>query len=145
MSLLPRSLIFCAISLCSLAKGNEPFPIIDKVAQQARDLDRRHILEAEFAAEQQALGVARQAMAKAPADDTRAAVHRHEENVKALQRELEPLQGEKPVRVSARAVGPEPVAVSKRTTPAPVQAPFWDVYRRGAPPTDFNPPAKELP
>jgi hypothetical protein len=145
MSLLQSLLIFCAISLCSLAKGNESFPIVDKAAQQARDLDRHRILETEFATEQQALGAALEAMAKAPTDDTRTAVRRHEENVKALQRELEHLQTEKPVRVSARAVGAEPAVVSKRTTSVPVRAPFWDVYRRGAPPTDFQPSAKEVP
>jgi hypothetical protein len=145
MSLLRRSLIVCAISLCSLAEGKEPFPFIDKAVQQTRDVDRCRILEAEFAAEQQALGAARAAMARAPAEDTKDVVHRHEENVKALQRELDRLQDEKPVRVSARVVGAGATAAGKRATPAPVQARFWDVYRRGVSPTDFQPPAKELP
>jgi len=145
MSLLPRSLIFCAISLCSLVQGKEPFPFIDKADQQARDVDRRHILEAEFAAEQQALGVARKAAERAPGEGTLVAVHRHEENVKALQRELGRLQEESPVRVSARIAGAKASPANKYTTPASGQAPFWDVYRRGALPTDFPPPVKELP
>jgi hypothetical protein len=128
-----------------LVHGKEPFPFIDKAVQQARDVDRRRILEAEFAAEQQALGAAREAMARVPDEDTRSVVHRHEENMKTLQRELERLQDEKPVRVSARVAGVEATAVGKRATTAPVQAPFWDVYRRSASPTDFQPPAKELP
>jgi hypothetical protein len=145
MSLLPRSLIFCAISVCSLANGKEPFPIVDKTVQQARDIDRRAILETELAAEVQALGLARAAPRKSPNERTLDDVHRHEENVKALQREIARLQEEMPVRVGARKAPPGDAAVTQ-TRPQPVQAPFWDVYRRSTPTTDFQlPPAKELP
>lgn len=145
MSSLPRSLVFCAISMCSLAEGNESFPVIDKAVQQARDTDRRVILETELAAEVQALGRARTALSNAPDERTLADTHRHEENVKALQRELSRLQDGLPVRVSARKAPPgDAVATQSRVHPA--QAPFWDVYRRSAPPIDFQPPpAKELP
>lgn len=145
MSLLPRSLIFCAISLCSLAEGNEPYPFVDSASQQARDIDRRAILESELAAEQQALGSAKEAFARAPTDDMRSGVHRHEENVKALRRELERLPDKAPVRVAARPAAPDATATATRTPPAPTQAPFWDVYRRSAPSIDSQPPAKELP
>lgn len=145
MSLLPRSLIFCAISLCSLAEGNEPYPVVDSASQKARDIDRRAILESELAAEQQALGSAKEAFARAPTDDMRSDVHRHEENFKALRRELERLPDNAPVRVAARPAIPGATATATRTPPAPVQAPFWDVYRRSAPPIDSQPPAKELP
>ncbi|WP_156404017.1 hypothetical protein [Massilia sp. Root1485] len=145
MSLLRKSLIFCAISLCSLARGNEPFPFIDKASQQARDADRRAILAAELAAEQQALGPAHESMVKAPTEDTQAELHRHEENVKALRRELIQLPDEKPLRVHARAVGTDVNVDHKRTSSTPPPAPFWDVYRRGASTIDSQPPAKELP
>lgn len=145
MSLLRKLLIFCAISLCSLAKGNEPFPFIDKASQQARDADRRAILVSELAAEQQALAAARESMAKAPADDTEASLHRHEENVKALRRELGQLPDVKPLRVHARVSGIDASVDSKRASSAPLTAPFWDVYKRGASPTDSQPTAKELP
>lgn len=145
MSLLPRSLIFCAISLCSLAEGNEPYPVVDSASQKARDIDRRAILEAELAAEQQALGSAKEALARAPSDDMRSGVHRHEDNVKALRRELERLPDKAPVRVAARPAARDATVAATRTSPAPVQAPFWDVYRRSAPPIDSQPPAKELP
>jgi len=143
MSLLPRSLIFCAISLCSLAEGNEPYPVVDSAIQKARDIDRRAILESELAAEQQALGSAKEAFARTPTDDMRSRVHRHEENVKALRRELVPDKA--PVRIAARPATSDGTAATTRTPPAPAPAPFWDVYRRGAPPIDFQPPAKELP
>jgi hypothetical protein len=145
MSLLRRSLIFCAISLCSLAEGNEPYPVVDSASQKAREIDRRAILESELAAEQQALGSARESFARAPTDDMRSGVHRHEENVKALRRELERLPDSAPVRVAARPAGRDTTASTTRTPPVSVQAPFWDVYRRSAPPIDSPPPAKELP
>jgi hypothetical protein len=144
MGLLRRSLVFCAISLGSLAHGNEPFPMVDKSVQELRDIDRRAILETELAAEQHALNAAHELLAKAPADDTRGSVHRHEENVKALQRELERTAHEMPVRVSARSTGSD-TPTAKQTKPRPTQAPFWDVYRRGVSSTDFQPPAKEVP
>ncbi|TQK03404.1 hypothetical protein [Herbaspirillum sp. SJZ107] len=145
MSLLRKPLIFCAISLCSLAQGNEPFPIVDKAAQQARDMDRRAILESEFAAEQLALVAARESMTKAPTDDTQANLHRHEENVKALQRELARLPDAKLLRVRAHAAGTEQAVDNRPASSMPPPAPFWDVYRRGASPTDSQPVAKELP
>ena len=145
MSLLPRSMIFCAISLCSLAEGKEPYPVVDSVSQRARDIDRRAILESELAAEQQALAGAKEAFARAPTDDMRSGVHRHEENVKALRRELQRLPDKAPVRVAARPAATDVTASTERTPPARAQAPFWDVYRRSAPPIDSQPPAKELP
>jgi hypothetical protein len=145
MSLLPRSLILCAISLCSLAEGNEPYPVVDSASQQARDIDRRAILESELAAEQQAFGGAKEGFARTPTDDMRSGMHRHEENVKALRRELERLPHNAPVRVAARPAVPDTAATATRIPPAPNQAPFWDVYRRSAPSIDSQPPAKELP
>lgn len=145
MGSLQRSLVFCAISLCSLAQGNELFPKVDAAVQETRDADRRLILETELAAERQSLGAAREAMAKSPTNDARTEVHRHEENVEALRRELEHLPDGAPVRVGARRPGIPDAPASGRSTPVPAQAPFWDVYRRNASPVDFQPPAKELP
>jgi len=145
MSLLPRSLIFCAISLCSLTEGKEPYPVVDSASQKARDIYRRAILESELAAEQHALGSAEEAFATMPTDDMRSGVHRHEENVKALRRELARLPDKAPVRVAAGPAARDPTVAVTRTPPAPVQAPFWDVYRRTAPSIDSQPPAKELP
>lgn len=145
MRLLPRLLIFCAISLCPLAQGNDQFPVVDKSEQKARDVDRRAILETELAAELRAVDAGREALAKAPSEAARVDGHRHEENVKALRRELERLSDGAPVRVGARGAASAADAAIKRTAPAPAQAPFWDVYRRGAQSIDLQPPAKELP
>lgn len=142
MGSLPRLLIFCAISLCSYARGNESYPVVDRSAQSARDNDRRVILEAELANEQIDLRNAKEAITKAPSDDARKEVHRHEENVKALQRELDRLIT--PMRVTARIPSDVPAA-AKRAAPKAGDAPFWDVYRRTSPTTDFQPPAKESP
>jgi hypothetical protein len=142
MGSLPRLLIFCAISLCSYARGNEPYPIVDRSAQAVRDIDRRAILEAELATEQTELRNAQEAAVKTPSDETRKIVHRHEENIKALRRELDRVTS--PIRLTGRAAA-EDTNADKRTAFKPAGAPFWDVYRRTAPPTDFQSPAKESP
>jgi hypothetical protein len=144
MGSLPRLLIVCAISLCAFARGNEPYPIVDRSTQEARDLDRRAILELELAAEQNALRTTQESMAKAPSDETRKKVHRHEENIKALRRELERVPAAAPIRVTAR-IASNDAAATKRAASQPAEAPFWDVYRRTVPRTDFQPPAKESP
>lgn len=144
MSLLLRSLVFCAISVCPFAQGNEPFAFIEKAVQDQRDLDRRDILETELLAEERALGNARQVLKRTGDDDTRAVAHRHEENVKALQRELARIPGETAVHVAARRVVPDQPAIAKRVSET-TSAPFWDAYRRTAPSTDLQPLAKELP
>lgn len=145
MSLLTRSLMFCAISLCSLAEGNEPYPVFDSATQKDLDIDRRAILESELAAERLALDSVKEAFARAPTDGLRIRVHRHEENVKALQRELERLPHSAPVRLAARPAVRDAATTTTRIPPAPIQAAFWDVYRRSAPHIDSQPPAKELP
>jgi hypothetical protein len=139
MSLLLRSLFFCAVSLNAFAQGNDPFPMVEKTAQIARDADRRAILEAEFAAERQALDAARAVTKQSSDDGARAEVHRHEENVKALQRELERTGQDGAVRISARRSQSDAAPPTKRAMPGAAPAPFWDVYRRSAAPNDFQP------
>lgn len=139
MSLLLRALFFCAVSLNALAQGNDSFPVVDKAAQKARNVDRRAILEAEFAAERQALDAALAVTKQSSDDDARTEVHRHEENIKALQRELERTRQDGAVRVSARRSGPDAAPPMKRAMSGADPAPFWDVYRRSTAPTDFQP------
>jgi len=142
MSSLPRLLIFCAISLCSFARGNEPYPIVDSSLQTAREVDRRAILETELAGEEAAFRTAQAAAVKAPSDETQRAVHRHEENIKALRRELD----RAPIRIRVTAhTASDDSATAKRAASKLADTPFWDVYRRTAPPTNFQPPAKESP
>jgi hypothetical protein len=66
-------------------------------------------------------------------------VDRHEENVKALQRGLERTGQDGAVRISARRSQPNAAPPTKRAMPGAAPAPFWDVYRRSAAPTDFQP------
>ena len=104
------------------------FPAVTRAVQQERDGQRREILTAELTAEQAALAEAGTALAAEPTDAHRADLHRHTQNIEALQRELAPLRrGTAPsLRVLARETR-APIA-----TPAPVQQPppFWDPYRR---------------
>lgn len=144
MGSLPRLLIFCAISLCSYARGNEPYPIVDRSTQAAREIDRRAILDAELTAEQQEVRRAQDVMARTPSEEARRELHRHEENLKALHRELDRVPVDKAVRVTARTATDD-AAATKRAAPKSAGTPFWDVYRRTAPPTVFQPPAKESP
>lgn len=108
---------------CALGTQATPaFPTIAQATQQARDGERRDILDAELASEQAALAMLRATNADAPSAEQQATLHRHVENIAALQRELARL-GAAPLRLAVRAVA-MPAA-------APPPAPFWDVYRRG--------------
>ena len=139
MTLVLRSLFFCAMSFNALAQGNKSFPVVGKTVQQARDADRRAILEAELAAEKQALDAALAVIKQSSSDVARAEVHRHEENVKMLRRELERTTQDGAVRISARRSRPDAVPPTKRAMSGAAPVPFWDVYRRSAAPTDFQP------
>jgi hypothetical protein len=110
------------------------YPVIAKVDQKARDADRRLILQTELATEREAL-----AKAKSKSDTTRSkveadAIHRHEENIKALEREVQysAAQGgdELPPRAVVKAIRP-----AARTANATRIPQFWDPYNRA---TDFN-------
>jgi hypothetical protein len=104
------------------------FPAVTRAVQQERDGQRREILTAELTAEQAALAEAGAALAAEPTDANRADLHRHTQNIKALQRELAPLRrGTAPsLRVLSREAR-APIAAA-----APIQQPaaFWDPYRR---------------
>ena len=65
------------------------FPIVSPSIQKTRDDDRRQILEAELQAERQVLVNAQAALATGFTRERATNVHRHVENVTALERELE--------------------------------------------------------
>jgi hypothetical protein len=110
------------------------YPVIAKADQKARDTDRRLILQAELANEREALARAQPKSNTTSSKEVADAIHRHEENIKALERELErsTVQGsdELPPRAVVRAIRP-----SARTANATRVPQFWDPYNRA---TDFN-------
>lgn len=103
------------------------YPVVAKAEQKARDVDRRLILQTELAAEGDAL-------AKATTLSDSDAIHRHEENIKALQRELGggEFEGGSGARHRVTVKALRPAANTAGVTRSPR---FWDPYNR---PIDFN-------
>jgi hypothetical protein len=106
----------------------QPFyPVVAKAEQKARDEDRRLILQTELATERSALAELKAKLGAGTSREDRDAVHRHEENIKALLRELDggdaQSGGEAPRRLSVKALRP-PAGTAAR---APR---FWDPYNR---------------
>jgi hypothetical protein len=97
------------------------FPMVDKVAQRARDDDRRLILETELAAERADLAKAQAQLATGATSERQASAHRHQENVNALLRELgERPPASKPQERAAQLLTP---AAAQAPTRAPDHAP----------------------
>lgn len=118
------------------AQAQLPTLVISKKEQKARDDGRREILEAELTAETKALEQARNAPPDSASGDRDAAIHRHEENIKALKRELSGAtsasgDGERQ-RVVVKAV-----RVASRSTGSESAPKFWDPYNRAPDTSDF--------
>jgi hypothetical protein len=129
-----------ALSACALCAHAQPgYPVVSKAAQKARDDDRQTILETELQAESEALAKAQSVLAHGASPDREAEVHRHQENVKALRRELASVTGKPlprdPVRVVVRAAPAAPTApASSDSEPSR----FWNPYNRASDTTDFS-------
>jgi hypothetical protein len=117
------AVIFLLISFSASALAQSSYPTIDKVAQQARDEDRRLILSTELQAEHQELAKAQAALAAGATEERQAEVHRRSENVKALQRELEGVAG---------SCNRPPASLATRS--ANSTATFWNPYNRAPDP-----------
>ncbi|TQK07833.1 hypothetical protein [Herbaspirillum sp. SJZ107] len=126
--------IFLLSSVTVSVQAQPPYPVVSEAEQRQRDKDRRLILETELAAERDALTKSQAMSATSPERD--ATVHRHTENIKALQRELDAVAGRatdrEPQRVMVRAIRPA------ASTTAPKAPRFWDPYSRTSDTTDFS-------
>lgn len=109
-------------------------PVIAKVDQKARDTDRRFILQTELANEREALVKAKRKSNTTSSREEAEAIHRHEENVKALERELEYSVAQGGDELRPRAVV-KAIRPAVRTANASRVPQFWDPYNRA---TDFN-------
>ena len=119
-----------AQSQWSYAQDSASYPIADPAAQKARDNERRHILESELETERQELAKAQASLTASPTQERAAEVHRHLENIKSLQRELDGVAGRQqaprqPLRVVVKAQRP---AASPRNVNG--TAAFWNPYNR---------------
>jgi hypothetical protein len=119
------------------AQAQPTYPVVSKSEQKARDDDRRPLLDSELAFEGEALERAKTEFVTEPTNERVAAVHRHQENIEALQRELGAVGlqevDEKRERPVAKAVRQVAHAVDSKRTPN-----FWDPYNRTPDPVDFS-------
>jgi hypothetical protein len=122
-------------ALC--AQAQPAYPVVSKAEQKARDEDRRPLLEAELASELEALAKAKTALANDQTNERFAAVHRHEENINGLRRELgvgeEQNAALKRERLVVRAVKASADIANLKRTPT-----FWDPYNRAPDSTDLS-------
>lgn len=128
----PLSYAQCQLSYAQQATS---FPVVDPATQKARDDDRRQILETELQAERLELVKAQAALAVAPTQERAADVHRHLENIKALQRELGGAAGRQQapresVRVVVKAERPA-ISTPRNTKGA---AAYWNPFNRAPDP-----------
>jgi hypothetical protein len=133
-----RSLsIFFLLTVTLSARAQQLFPTATPAAQKERDIDRRLILETELAEEYGALDKANAELDAHQTDETRSAVHRHKENIKALKRELDFNASIAPSftsqRVVIKAMRPAAGADSASAT-----ARFWDPYNRSSESSDSS-------
>jgi hypothetical protein len=132
---------FIAIFLLSIsalcAQAQPAYPVVSKSEQSARDADRLPLLESELVFEQEALAKAKQKPANHSETERAATIHRHQENIKALQREMNGIENQnlpgRQMRPVVRAM--QPVA---RITDSRRAANFWDPYNRAPDPDDFS-------
>jgi hypothetical protein len=110
---------------------------VAKAEQGERDKDRRLILETELVAEHDALMKSKAAFENSRTRDREIEVHRHEENIKALQRELDSTTNNdaarNPKRVLVKAQRPARGVGSTKDAGR-----FWDPYNRASDTTDFS-------
>lgn len=128
-------LVLAAVTLC--VRAQPLYPTVAKSEQEERDKDRRLILETELVAEHDALMKSKAAFENSPTHDRGIEVRRHEENIKALQRELDSTTGNDAARTPKRVLvkAQRPATGASNTKDA---ARFWDPYNRAPDTTDFS-------
>jgi hypothetical protein len=123
--------IFLLLGAAPFAKTQSGFPTVARTVQQARDEDRRLILDTELQAERQALVAAQAALAAGPTDDRRTKVHRHEQNVEAILREINGISKPKHgMHETAFVVKARPAAGAAPLKNTSQSASFWNPYNR---------------
>jgi hypothetical protein len=128
-------LVLAAVTLC--VRAQPLYPTVAKAEQEERDKDRRLILETELVAEHDALMKTKAALENSPSRDRGIEVRRHEENIKALQRELDSTTGNDAARNPKRVLvkAQRPATGAGNTNDA---GRFWDPYNRAPDTTDFS-------
>jgi hypothetical protein len=123
-------LVLATLTVC--VRAQPLFPTVAKAEQVERDRGRRLILEAELAAERGSLLNAKAGFEASPTSDLGMEVHRHQENIKALQRELDSIVQAAGASRRAAVKAQRPALTTKDT------GRFWDPYNRAPDTTDFS-------
>jgi len=126
-------ILLCA-EIALTAQAQSSYPIIDHATQKERDEGRRQTLEDELQAERKDLAKAEAAVSSGPTAEREADLHRHSENIKALERELASTgqsQAARAARVVVKATRPS-AATPATSNPRNEQgaAAFWNPYNR---------------
>lgn len=132
-----RKFIFFLVGCSANALAQSSYPVIDKKIQKARDQERHLILNTELLAEYQEFRKTTSALDVNPTPELAAKAHRHDENIKALQRELSSAdKGQKlpnePLRVVVRAER------QARPNGGAVAATYWNPYNRATDDKSLN-------
>lgn len=119
------------------AQAQSGYPVVSRSEQKARDDDRVPLLESELVFEQQALAKAERDLASNSETERAANIHRHQKNIKALQREMSRIENQNP---PYRHTHPLVKAVRPigRITDSRRSGNFWDPYNRAPEPDDFS-------
>jgi hypothetical protein len=129
-----RIAIFLLNSLATCALAQASNVTIATEEQQARDKDRHLILRTELVVEHQKLAKSQAAFAIGATADSAAEVHRHTENIKALQRELiapgYKAEPRPPTRLAVKATH----AATPRVLRSSAVGAFWNPYNRAPEP-----------
>jgi hypothetical protein len=126
--------IFLLSAAAPYVQAQPLYPAVAKADQKARDADRRLILQTELAAEREALAKAKSKSNAVDLNEQASAIHRHEENITALERELEGSAAQNGAEAIPRPVV-KAIRPAARTANATRIPQFWDPYNRA---TDFN-------
>jgi hypothetical protein len=130
--------IFLLIEIAVPAKSQPLSLVISEATQRLRDDDRRFILQTELQTESAVLTASQEAFRASPTAGNEEAVHRHIENVKALQRELDGA-GRKQTRENPRVVVKATRPARNSTAAGALKTgSFWDPYNRAPDNTDFQ-------
>ncbi|WP_143054530.1 MULTISPECIES: hypothetical protein [Massilia] len=124
-----RKFIFFLVGCSANALAQSSYPVIDNKTQEARDQERHLILNTELLAEYQEFWKTTGALAASPTPELAAKAHRHDENIKALQRELRSADaGRKPPNAPLRVV----VRAERQAGPrgGAGAATYWNPYNR---------------
>lgn len=129
--------IFLLSMATAYAPAQSMYPTVSNAEQKVRDDDRVPLLESELAFEREALEKAKKASAAGATDERFAAIHRHEENIRALGREISGLEKHEASEHRSRAIV-KAVRVPARFSDSKRTSNFWDPYNRGPDTTDFS-------